>query len=42
MYGEKLNIPTALTFDDVLIEPAESWIEPNDVDVQSRFSKNIP
>ncbi|HKM42267.1 MAG TPA: IMP dehydrogenase, partial [Methanocorpusculum sp.] len=41
MYGEKLNIPTALTFDDVLIEPAESWIEPNDVDVQSRFSKNI-
>jgi len=41
MYGEKLNIPIALTFDDVLIEPAESWIEPNDVDVQSRFSKNI-
>ncbi len=41
MFGEKLNIPTALTFDDVLIEPAESWIEPNDVDVRSRFSKNI-
>ena len=41
MFGEKLNIPIALTFDDVLIDPAESWIEPNDVDVRSRFSKNI-
>ena len=42
MYSEKLNIPTALTFDDVLIEPAESWTEPSDVDVKSKFSKNIP
>ncbi|HJJ90821.1 MAG TPA: IMP dehydrogenase [Methanocorpusculum sp.] len=42
MYSDKLNTPTALTFDDVLIEPAESWIEPNDVMVTSQFSKNIP
>ena len=42
MYADKLRVETALTFDDVLIEPAESWVEPNDVDVTSRFSKNIP
>jgi IMP dehydrogenase len=42
MYCDKLNIPTTLTFDDVLIEPAESWIEPNDVDVKSKFSRHIP
>ena len=42
MYSEKLNIPTALTFDDVLIEPTESWPGPSDVDVKSKFSQNIP
>lgn len=42
MFADKLRVETALTFDDVLIEPAESWVEPNDVDVTSRFSKNIP
>ena len=41
-YTDKLNIEPSLTFDDVLIEPAESWIEPNDTDVRSIFSKNIP
>lgn len=42
MYREKLEMPLALTFDDVLLVPAESHIEPDEVDVQSRFSRNIP
>ncbi|HJJ46858.1 MAG TPA: IMP dehydrogenase [Methanocorpusculum sp.] len=42
MYADKLKVETALTFDDVLIEPAESWVEPNDTDITSQFSKNIP
>ncbi|HJJ42556.1 MAG TPA: IMP dehydrogenase [Methanocorpusculum sp.] len=41
-YSDKLKLETSLTFDDVLIEPAESWIEPNDAEVSSKFSKNIP
>jgi len=41
-YSDKLKVELSLTFDDVLIEPAESWVEPNDVDVSSKFSKNIP
>lgn len=41
MYADKLKLETSLTFDDVLIEPAESWVEPNDTVVKSRFSKNI-
>jgi IMP dehydrogenase len=42
MYREKLEMPLALTFDDVLLVPAESHIEPDEVDVRSRFSRNIP
>ncbi len=42
MYREKLEMPLALTFDDVLLIPAESHIEPDEVDVCSRFSRNIP
>ncbi|MDD1673059.1 MAG: IMP dehydrogenase [Methanomicrobiales archaeon] len=41
MYLEKLNMPLALTFDDVLLEPAESHTEPDEVDVCSRFSRHI-
>lgn len=41
MYIEKLQMQTALTFDDVLLEPAESYIEPSEANVRSRFSKNI-
>jgi IMP dehydrogenase len=41
MYLEKLNIQPALTFDDVLLEPAESYTEPSDANVRSRFSKHI-
>ncbi|MFA6333052.1 MAG: IMP dehydrogenase, partial [Methanoregula sp.] len=41
MFIEKLDVPLSLTFDDVLLEPLESWIEPSEVDTRSRFSKNI-
>ncbi|MDO9538706.1 MAG: IMP dehydrogenase [Methanocalculus sp.] len=41
MFEEKLKVPEALTFDDVLLEPAESYVEPSEADVRSRFSKNI-
>jgi IMP dehydrogenase len=41
MYLEKLKVTPALTFDDVLLEPAESYIEPSEADVCSRFSRNI-
>ncbi len=42
MYLEKLQVPLALTFDDVLLEPAESYVEPNEANTTSRFSRNIP
>ncbi len=41
-FTEKLrNAPLALTFDDVLILPSESKIEPGDVDISTRISRNI-
>lgn len=42
MFIEKLNVPIALTFDDVLLQPAESSTEPDEADIRSRFSRNIP
>jgi len=41
MFTEKLEVPLSLTFDDVLLEPAASELEPAEVDVRSRFSKRI-
>jgi len=41
MYTQKLDAPVAITFDDVLLEPAASYLEPNEADVRSRFSRNI-
>jgi IMP dehydrogenase len=41
MYIEKLDVPLSLTFDDVLLEPQESWIEPSEADTNARFTKNI-
>jgi IMP dehydrogenase len=41
MYVEKLDVPLSLTFDDVLLEPLASWIEPAEADTRSKFSKNI-
>jgi len=42
MFLKKIDIPTALTFDDVLLKPAASSVEPDQADVQSRFSRKIP
>ncbi|HPC54524.1 MAG TPA: IMP dehydrogenase [Methanolinea sp.] len=42
MFSEKLNAPLALTFDDVLLVPASSLVEPNEADIRTRFSRNIP
>ncbi|GAA0200929.1 IMP dehydrogenase [Haladaptatus pallidirubidus] len=40
-FSEKLRVPEALTFDDVLLRPKESRVEPDDADVTSRVSKNV-
>ena len=42
MFREKLEAPLALTFDDVLLVPAPSLVEPNEADIHSMFSRNIP
>jgi IMP dehydrogenase len=41
MFHDKLDVLLSLTFDDVLLEPAASAIEPADADVRTRFSKGI-
>ncbi len=41
MFVEKLDVPLSLTFDDVLLEPLESWLEPSEADIRSRFSIKI-
>ena len=41
MYIEKLEVPLSLTFDDVLLEPQASWLEPAEADTRSKFSKKI-
>ncbi|QCJ47976.1 IMP dehydrogenase [Haloprofundus sp. MHR1] len=40
-FSEKLRVPEALTFDDVLLRPMESRVEPDDADVGTRVSKNV-
>ncbi|MGM0399013.1 MAG: IMP dehydrogenase [Halobacteriota archaeon] len=40
-FSEKLEVPEALTFDDVLLRPAESRVEPDEADVSTRISTNI-
>ena len=42
MFRDKLEVPLALTFDDVLLVPAPSLVEPNEADIHTRFSRNIP
>ncbi len=37
-----MEIPVALTFDDVLLKPAKSKILPGDADLRTVFCKNIP
>jgi IMP dehydrogenase len=41
MFTEKLNVPIAITFDDILLQPAASHIEPDEADVRSRLTRNI-
>ncbi|MFC7222561.1 MULTISPECIES: IMP dehydrogenase [Halalkalicoccus] len=38
---EKLDVPEALTFDDVLLRPRESRVEPDDADLSTRVSTNV-
>jgi IMP dehydrogenase len=40
-FSEKLRVPEALTFDDVLLRPKESHIEPEEADTGSRVSRNV-
>src|SRR4030042_4563365 len=41
MFVEKLDVPLSLTFDDVLLKPRESWLEPAEADTRSKFTKKI-
>ncbi|PSP83232.1 IMP dehydrogenase [Halobacteriales archaeon QS_1_68_17] len=41
-FSEKLRVPEALTFDDVLLRPKESRVEPDDADVTTRVSRDVP
>mgnify|MGYP006274528169 CR=1 FL=1 len=40
-FTEKLHVPEALTFDDVLLRPKESRVEPDEADVSTRVSTNV-
>ncbi|MFB6304455.1 MAG: IMP dehydrogenase [Haloferacaceae archaeon] len=40
-FSEKLRVPEALTFDDVLLRPKESRVEPDEADVSTRVSRNV-
>ena len=40
-FTDKLRVPEALTFDDVLLRPASSEVEPDDVDLSTKVSKRV-
>lgn len=40
-FSSKLHAPEALTFDDVLLRPKESRLEPEDADVSTRVSATV-
>ncbi|MDG5776074.1 IMP dehydrogenase [Haloarculaceae archaeon H-GB2-1] len=40
-FSEKLRVPEALTFDDVLLKPKESRVEPDEADTATHVSKNV-
>ncbi|WP_232688538.1 IMP dehydrogenase [Halobacterium zhouii] len=40
-FSQKLRVPEALTFDDVLLRPRESRVEPDDADVSTQVSTNV-
>lgn len=41
MFLKKLDAPVGITFDDVLLVPSRSFVEPDHTDVKTRFSRNI-
>jgi IMP dehydrogenase len=41
MYSDKLDVPLSLTFDDVLLQPQASWLEPAEADTRSKFTRKI-
>jgi len=40
-FSQKLQVPEALTFDDVLLRPMESRIEPDQADLSTHVSRNV-
>jgi IMP dehydrogenase len=40
-FSEKLRVPEALTFDDVLLRPKQSDIEPDDANMSTQVSTNV-
>ncbi len=40
-FSEKLEVPTALTFDDVLLRPKRSSVEPDEADLSTRVTSSI-
>jgi len=40
-FSEKLRVPESLTFDDVLLRPMESHVEPDEADVSTQVSTNV-
>jgi len=40
-FSEKLRVPEALTFDDVLLRPKESTVEPDEADTTTHVSKSV-
>lgn len=40
-FSAKLEVPEALTFDDVLLRPKESRVEPDDAATETHVSKNV-
>jgi IMP dehydrogenase len=40
-FSAKLEVPEALTFDDVLLRPRESRVEPDDADLTTAVSKHV-
>ena len=40
-FSEKLRVPEALTFDDVLLKPKESHVEPDEATTRTRVSTNV-
>lgn len=40
-FSDKLQVPEALTFDDVLLQPMESRVEPDEAITRTNVSKNV-